>query len=80
MPVRSATAQHALDALAARLRDIRKDAELTARQVAQAAGWHESKCSRQPRGGTHQPRDRRPPLIRAHSRKSLYPAGASFLA
>jgi transcriptional regulator with XRE-family HTH domain len=46
VPVRSATAQHALDALAARLRDIRKDAELTARQVAQAAGWHESKCSR----------------------------------
>lgn len=29
-----------------RLREIRKDAELTARQVAQAAGWHESKCSR----------------------------------
>jgi len=46
VPVRSATAQHALDVLAARLRDIRKDAELTARQVAQAAGWHESKCSR----------------------------------
>ena len=46
MPVRSDTAQQALDALAARLREIRKDAELTARQVAQAAGWHESKCSR----------------------------------
>lgn len=46
MPVRSATAQQALDALAARLREIRKDAELSARQVAQAAGWHESKCSR----------------------------------
>jgi transcriptional regulator with XRE-family HTH domain len=46
VPVRSATAQQALDALAARLREIRKDAELTARQVAQAAGWHESKCSR----------------------------------
>ena len=46
MPVRSATAQQALDALAARLREIRKDAELTARQVALAAGWHESKCSR----------------------------------
>jgi transcriptional regulator with XRE-family HTH domain len=46
VPVRSATAQQALDALAARLRDIRKDAELTARQIAQAAGWHESKCSR----------------------------------
>jgi transcriptional regulator with XRE-family HTH domain len=46
VPVRSATAQQAPDALAARLRDIRKDAELTARQVAHAAGWHESKCSR----------------------------------
>lgn len=46
MPVRSATAQQALDALAARLREIRKDAELTARQVAHTAGWHESKCSR----------------------------------
>jgi transcriptional regulator with XRE-family HTH domain len=46
VPVRSATAQQALDALAVRLREIRKDAELTARQVAQAAGWHESKCSR----------------------------------
>jgi hypothetical protein len=46
VPVRLANAQQALDALAARLREIRKDAELTARQVAQAAGWHESKCSR----------------------------------
>jgi transcriptional regulator with XRE-family HTH domain len=42
----SSTAQQALEALAARLREIRKDAELTARQVAQVAGWHESKCSR----------------------------------
>lgn len=46
MPVLSATAQQALEALAGRLREIRRDAELTARQVAQAAGWHESKCSR----------------------------------
>ena len=46
MPVLSATAQQALEALAGQLREIRKDAELTARQVAQAAGWHESKCSR----------------------------------
>jgi transcriptional regulator with XRE-family HTH domain len=46
VPVRSATAQQALDGLAARLREIRRDAELTARQVAAAAGWHESKCSR----------------------------------
>ncbi|HEY2261270.1 MAG TPA: helix-turn-helix transcriptional regulator [Streptosporangiaceae bacterium] len=46
MPVLSATAQQALEALAGQLREIRKDAELTARQIAQAAGWHESKCSR----------------------------------
>lgn len=46
MPILSATAQEALQALAGQLREIRKDAELTARQVAQAAGWHESKCSR----------------------------------
>lgn len=46
MPVLSATAQQALEALAGQLREIRKDAELTARQVARAAGWHESKCSR----------------------------------
>jgi transcriptional regulator with XRE-family HTH domain len=46
VPVLSATAQQALEALAGQLREIRKDAELTARQVAQAAGWHESKCSR----------------------------------
>lgn len=46
MPVLSATARQALEALAGQLREIRRDAELTARQVAQAAGWHESKCSR----------------------------------
>jgi transcriptional regulator with XRE-family HTH domain len=46
VPVLSATAQQALEALAGQLREIRKDAELTARQVARAAGWHESKCSR----------------------------------
>lgn len=46
MPVLSATAQQALEALAGQLREVRKDAELTARQVARAAGWHESKCSR----------------------------------
>lgn len=46
MPVLSATTQQALEALAGQLREIRKDAELTARQIAQAAGWHESKCSR----------------------------------
>jgi transcriptional regulator with XRE-family HTH domain len=46
VPVLSVTAQQALEALAGQLREVRKDAELTARQVAQAAGWHESKCSR----------------------------------
>jgi transcriptional regulator with XRE-family HTH domain len=46
VPVLSPTARQALEALAGQLREIRKDAELTARQVAQAAGWHESKCSR----------------------------------
>jgi transcriptional regulator with XRE-family HTH domain len=46
VPVLSATAQQALEALAGQLREVRKDAELTARQVARAAGWHESKCSR----------------------------------
>ena len=46
VPVQSATAQQALEALALRLREIRKDAGLTARAVARAAGWHESKCSR----------------------------------
>ncbi len=46
VPVQSATAQQALEALAQRLREIRKDAGLTARAVARAAGWHESKCSR----------------------------------
>jgi transcriptional regulator with XRE-family HTH domain len=46
VPILSATAQQALQALAGQLREVRKDAELTARQVARAAGWHESKCSR----------------------------------
>ena len=52
MPVQSTAAQQALDALAARLREIRIDAELTGRQLARAAGWHESKCSRLEHGRT----------------------------
>ncbi|WP_329428508.1 helix-turn-helix domain-containing protein [Streptosporangium sp. NBC_01495] len=38
--------QQARQALADRLREIRLDAGLTARAIAEAAGWHESKCSR----------------------------------
>ena len=42
----SSTAQQARQDIADRLREIRLDAGLTARAVAAAAGWHESKCSR----------------------------------
>ncbi len=42
----SSSAQRAREALAQRLKEIRLDAGLTARAVATAAGWHESKCSR----------------------------------
>jgi transcriptional regulator with XRE-family HTH domain len=42
----SSTAQQARQDLADRLREIRLDAGLTARALAAAAGWHESKCSR----------------------------------
>ncbi|MBO2453641.1 helix-turn-helix transcriptional regulator [Actinomadura barringtoniae] len=42
----SSSVQQARQALADRLRDIRLDAGLTARQIAHACGWHESKCSR----------------------------------
>jgi transcriptional regulator with XRE-family HTH domain len=38
--------QQAQDALGLRLREIRKDAGLTARELARLCGWHESKCSR----------------------------------
>jgi transcriptional regulator with XRE-family HTH domain len=48
----SSTAQHARQALADRLREIRLDAGLTARQVAEATGWHESKSSRIEHGKT----------------------------
>jgi hypothetical protein len=42
----SSSVRQARDALAHRLREIRLDAGLTARALALAAGWHESKCSR----------------------------------
>ncbi|MGQ4516886.1 helix-turn-helix domain-containing protein [Streptomyces sp. DW26H14] len=38
--------QQARRALGRRLRELRLDAGLTAREVARRAGWHESKCSR----------------------------------
>jgi transcriptional regulator with XRE-family HTH domain len=52
VPSPSSTAQHARQALADRLREIRLGAGLTARQVAAAAGWHESKSSRIEHGKT----------------------------
>lgn len=42
----SSAVQQARREIADRLREIRLDAGLTARAVAAAAGWHESKCSR----------------------------------
>ena len=42
----STSVQRARRELASRLRDIRLDARLTARQLSGAAGWHESKTSR----------------------------------
>ncbi|MGV9425302.1 helix-turn-helix domain-containing protein [Streptomyces sp. NPDC003656] len=42
----SSSVQAAREAIAARLRDIRLDAGLNAREVAVAAGWHPSKASR----------------------------------
>ncbi|MFB7908559.1 helix-turn-helix domain-containing protein [Kitasatospora sp. NPDC056076] len=38
--------QQAKQALGQRLRDIRRDSGLSARALAEAAGWHESKCSK----------------------------------
>ena len=47
MPISpSSSVQQAQDALGLRLREIRKDAGLTARALAALCGWHESKCSR----------------------------------
>jgi len=40
------TVHQAREALGHRLRDLRKDAGLTGRQLALAAGWHNSKVSK----------------------------------
>lgn len=42
----SSSVQQARQSLGRRLREIRKDAGLTARELARQADWHESKCSR----------------------------------
>jgi transcriptional regulator with XRE-family HTH domain len=42
----SSSVRQARQDLARRLRDIRIEAGLSARAIARAAGWHESKCSR----------------------------------
>ncbi|MFK0291674.1 helix-turn-helix domain-containing protein [Streptomyces sp. NPDC090442] len=48
----SSSIQQARAALGKRLREIRKDSGLTARELAARAGWHESKCSRIENGRT----------------------------
>ncbi|WP_328928780.1 helix-turn-helix transcriptional regulator [Streptomyces sp. NBC_00190] len=48
----SSSVQQAKQALGQRLREIRKDAGITARELAHRAGWHESKCSRIEHGRT----------------------------
>ncbi|MFE0366397.1 Scr1 family TA system antitoxin-like transcriptional regulator [Streptomyces tendae] len=48
----SSSVQQAREALGKRLREIRKDSGLTARDLAARAGWHESKCSRIENGRT----------------------------
>ncbi|MBT2230290.1 helix-turn-helix transcriptional regulator [Nonomuraea sp. NEAU-A123] len=48
----SSSAQQARQGIAQRLREIRLDAGMTARAVAQAAGWHESKASKIEHGRT----------------------------
>lgn len=48
----SSSVKQARQALGRRLREIRKDAGLTARELARRAGWHESKCSRLENGHT----------------------------
>lgn len=48
----SSSIQQARETLGKRLREIRKDAGLTARELASRAGWHESKCSRIENGRT----------------------------
>ncbi len=52
MPSPSSSIQQAREAFGARLRTIRKDAGITARELAHRAGWHESKCSRLEHGRT----------------------------
>ncbi|GAA2634797.1 helix-turn-helix transcriptional regulator [Actinomadura fulvescens] len=42
----SSSIQRAREALASRLRELRLDSGLSARELAAACGWHESKCSR----------------------------------
>jgi transcriptional regulator with XRE-family HTH domain len=42
----SSSVQQARDSLGLRLREMRQDAGLTARELARRCGWHESKCSR----------------------------------
>ncbi|MFJ5301517.1 helix-turn-helix domain-containing protein [Streptomyces sp. NPDC088350] len=44
--VTASSVQQARQALGRRLREIRKDVGLTARELARRAHWHESKCSR----------------------------------
>ncbi|MFE1175049.1 helix-turn-helix domain-containing protein [Streptomyces sp. NPDC058773] len=48
----SSSVRQAREALGKRLREMRKDAGLTARELAARAGWHESKCSRIENGRT----------------------------
>ncbi|MCI3272640.1 helix-turn-helix transcriptional regulator [Streptomyces sp. 7R015] len=48
----SSSVQQARQALGRRLREIRRDAGLTARELARRADWHESKCSRLENGRT----------------------------
>jgi transcriptional regulator with XRE-family HTH domain len=52
MAAPSSSVTQARQALGQRLREIRKDAGLTARALAGLAGWHESKCSRIEHGRT----------------------------
>ncbi|MFE7838388.1 helix-turn-helix domain-containing protein [Streptomyces sp. NPDC057474] len=52
MNVTSSSVQQAREALGKRLREIRQDSGLTARELASRAGWHESKCSRIENGRT----------------------------
>ncbi|MDX3780326.1 helix-turn-helix domain-containing protein [Streptomyces europaeiscabiei] len=51
----SSSVQEARQALGRRLREIRKNADLTARELARRADWHESKCSRLESGRTPPP-------------------------